>query len=47
MKIFKFRGKKYKWNMQVWQLFLIMLITIACMYGLMLSMFYIGDIING
>lgn len=45
MKVFKFRGKKYKWTMQVWQFLLIMLITVVCLYGLVLSMFYIESMV--
>lgn len=44
MKVFKFRGKKYKWTMQLWQYIAMIFIAVASLYGLMLLMFYIESV---
>lgn len=46
-KVFKFKGKKYKWICTWWQFVFIMLGSVVAFYAFILNFFLLDIIING
>ena len=46
-KVFRFRGKKYKWTCTWWQAIILLIIAVCGCYAFMMSFFILDLIING